>query len=163
MPKIYCGTWAKYNAGSLFGKWFDLEDYADKDEFIEACLEYHKGEEDPELHFQDWQDIPDRFIGESHIDPEFWEYKDYDDRCDGAAKEAYCECFGEWNKDDFEERFRGKYDSWEDMAEQLLDETGELSEIPERLRYYFNYKKYANDLRCGGDLTESNCFYFWSH
>ena len=33
---IYVGTYAKYNAGSLFGKWFDLSDFADKDEFLEA-------------------------------------------------------------------------------------------------------------------------------
>ena len=34
---IYVGTYAKYNAGSLFGKWFNLSDFADKDEFMEAC------------------------------------------------------------------------------------------------------------------------------
>ena len=31
---IYVGTYAKYNAGSLFGKWFDLSDFADKDEIF---------------------------------------------------------------------------------------------------------------------------------
>lgn len=46
---IYVGTYAKYNAGSLFGKWFDLSDFADKDEFLEACKELHKDEDDPEL------------------------------------------------------------------------------------------------------------------
>src|SRR5690606_41483633 len=30
---IYVGTYGKYNAGSIFGKWLNLSDYADKEEF----------------------------------------------------------------------------------------------------------------------------------
>lgn len=55
---IYVGTYAKYNAGSLFGKWFNLSDFADKDEFMEACKELHKDEEDPEFMFQDRETYP---------------------------------------------------------------------------------------------------------
>lgn len=56
--RVYVGTYAKYNNGSLFGKWLDLSDYSDKEEFIEACWELHKDEEDPELMFQDYENIP---------------------------------------------------------------------------------------------------------
>ena len=31
--RIYVGTYAKYNDGNLFGKWLDLEDYADRDDY----------------------------------------------------------------------------------------------------------------------------------
>ena len=34
--RVYVGTYARYNNGSLFGKWLDLSDYSDKDEFLEA-------------------------------------------------------------------------------------------------------------------------------
>jgi hypothetical protein len=27
-PRIYVGTYAKYNAGSIAGAWLDLDDYA---------------------------------------------------------------------------------------------------------------------------------------
>ena len=37
--KVYVGTYAKYNNGSLFGAWLDLSDYSDKEEFYEACRE----------------------------------------------------------------------------------------------------------------------------
>lgn len=57
--QIYVGTYAKYNEGSLFGKWMQLSDYSDLDEFIEACKELHKDEEDPEFMFQDWEEIPE--------------------------------------------------------------------------------------------------------
>ena len=42
--RVYVGTYNKYNNGSLFGKWLDLSDYSDKDEFMEACRELHKDE-----------------------------------------------------------------------------------------------------------------------
>ena len=33
----------------------DLADYKDAEEFLEACYELHKDEEDPELMFQDYE------------------------------------------------------------------------------------------------------------
>lgn len=53
--KLYCGTYKKYNEGSLFGAWMDLDDYEDAEEFTKACLEIHKDEKDPELMFQDYE------------------------------------------------------------------------------------------------------------
>ena len=51
--KVYVGTYAKYNKGSLYGKWLDLSDYEDRDEFYEACRQLHKDESNPEFMFQD--------------------------------------------------------------------------------------------------------------
>lgn len=48
---LYVGTYHKYNCGSLQGKWLNLNDYSDKKEFIRACYDLHKDEEDPELMF----------------------------------------------------------------------------------------------------------------
>lgn len=157
-PRIYVGTYAKYNAGNLFGEWLDLDDYDDKSEFIQACLELHEDEEDPELMFQDWDGIPASFIGECTLDPDFWDYMNSDR--DEDAKVAYMALFDEWNEDDFDERYSGQYDSFTDLAEQLLDDTGELEAIPENLRYYFDYEKYGRDLQLGGDFCEHNGHYF---
>ena len=160
-PRIYVGTYAKYNNGSIQGEWLDLDDYTDKSDFIQACLELHDDEEDPELMFQDWENIPDLFISECSIDPDFWDYMNCDR--DEDAKAAYLACFGEWDESDFEERYHGQYDSFTDLAEQLLDETGELEAIPENLRYYFDYEKYGRDLQLGGDFCEHNGHYFWNY
>ena len=159
-PRIYVGTYAKYNNGSIQGEWLDLDDYNDKSDFIQACLELHDDEEDPELMFQDWENIPDLFISECSIDPDFWEYMNSDR--DEDAKAAYLACFGEWDESDFEERYRGQYDSFTGLAEQLLDETGELEAIPENLRYYFDYEKYGRDLQLGGEFCEYDGHYFWN-
>jgi antirestriction protein len=73
-PKIYVGTYAKYNSGSIEGEWLDLTDYSSYDEFMEACRELHKDEEDPELMFQDYENIPECFVDESWISENYWEY-----------------------------------------------------------------------------------------
>lgn len=64
-PALYCGTYGKYNDGSISGKWLHLEDYADADEFFKACAELHKDEDDPEYMFQDFEGIPRELYGES--------------------------------------------------------------------------------------------------
>lgn len=161
--RIYVGTYAKYNDGNLFGKWFDLEDYTDRDDFYEACAELHADEEDPEFMFQDWEGIPDGMVGECSVSPECWDLIEAYSQHDEDAVNAYLYCFGEWNENDFRDRYRGEYTSWEDFAEQLVDELGYLDEIPEHLRYYFDYEKYARDLRAGGDVCEHDGYYFWNH
>ena len=73
---VYVGTYGKYNNGSLFGAWLDLSDYADKEEFYEACRELHKDEEDAEFMFQDWENVPEGLIGESWISENFFTLRD---------------------------------------------------------------------------------------
>ena len=41
-------------------------------------------------------------------------------------------------------------DSMADVAEQLLEETGALNQIPENLRYYFDFEAYGRDLEIEG-------------
>ncbi|MEL6257053.1 MAG: antirestriction protein ArdA [Bacteroidota bacterium] len=39
-------------------------------------------------------------------------------------------------------------------AEHYLEETGQIEQIPEHLRYYFDYEAYARDLVLGSDIAE---------
>jgi len=47
---------------------------------------------------------------------------------------------------------------------EYLEEQGilDLSGIPQELRYYFDYEKFGRDLELGGDVWESDGFYFWN-
>lgn len=56
--RVYVGTYNKYNSGSLFGKWLDLSDYSDKDEFMEACRELHKDDQDPGIDVSGLREYP---------------------------------------------------------------------------------------------------------
>lgn len=64
-PALYCGTYAKYNNGSIAGKWLYLDDYKTPEEFLQACAKLHKDESDPEYMFQDFEYLPKSLYSES--------------------------------------------------------------------------------------------------
>ena len=159
MPRIYVGTYNAYNEGSLKGAWLDLEDYDDQDDFLRACRELHADESDPEFMFCDHEGIPREFIGECYLKPEFWDYMNCD--IDDDVKEAFMHLFDEWNEDRCRDSYIGAFDNRTKMAENFVDDTGLLDEIPENLRYYFDYEAYGRDMELGGDVFEHNRHWFW--
>lgn len=157
MASVYVGTYAKYNAGSIGGKWLDLEDYADWDEFMDACRELHEDEDDPEFMFQDHEGVPECFIGESYVKPELWDY--LDSRVDDDVKAAYMASNDEWDEVRCNESYIGEFRSDTDLAYQIADDHGILSQIPENLQCYFDFGAYGRDLRL--DVYEQDGHYFW--
>ena len=81
---VYVGTYNKYNEGSLFGKWLDMSDYDSYDDFIAACKELHKDEDEPEFMFQDFDFdsevrlVLKQLVSESHVDPQAWDVFELD-------------------------------------------------------------------------------------
>jgi len=78
--KLYVGTYAKYNRGSLAGAWLNLDDYRNADEFAAACRRLHRDERDPEFMFQDVETDPgadwqEGLYSESGIPREYWTLK----------------------------------------------------------------------------------------
>lgn len=70
---VYCGTYKKYNEGSLDGEWLNLGRYQNAAAFLEACKKLHADESDPEFMYQDFEYLPDEFYSESCIYPEVFE------------------------------------------------------------------------------------------
>lgn len=60
--------------------------------------------------------------------------------------------------DTMREAYVGEYDSAEDMAQEYLDSTGMLSDVPENIARYFDLEAFARDLMY--DHFESNNHYF---
>lgn len=58
-PKVYVGTWAKYNRGSIAGGWLALNECKDYQAFLRKCKALHRSERDPEFMIQDTEDFPD--------------------------------------------------------------------------------------------------------
>lgn len=155
--RIYVGTYAKYNGGSIFGKWLDLSDYSDKEEFYEACRELHKDEQDPEFMFQDWEYIPSDLIGESWLAENIFEIIEAIDELDDDKKAAFEVWLNHGSHDittkditdlirSFEDDFQGAYNDEEDYAYEIVDECYDL---PEFAKTYFDYAKFARDLFMG--------------
>ena len=137
--RVYVGTYGKYNNGSLFGAWLDLSDYADKEEFYEACRELHKDEEDAEYMFQDWENVPENLIGESWISGNFFTLRDAVEDLGDTEQEA----FFVWCNYKGYDLGEGQYDDEEDFAYQIVEECYDL---PEFAKTYFDYEKFARDL-----------------
>lgn len=70
---VYCGTYKKYNEGSLDGGWLHLGRYQNGAAFLEACKKLHADESDLEFMYQDSEYLPDEFYSESCIYPEVFE------------------------------------------------------------------------------------------
>lgn len=153
---IYVGTFGKYASGSLAGAWLNVADYAGEDEFFAACKELHKDEEGPEFMFQDFENLPKGMAGECWINPELFEMAAALADMDESEAEAYgifCDyqgTGGDLSLKHFRECYMGQYDSEEDFAEQFADECGYLDQIPQNLRYYFDFEKFARDLFLDG-------------
>lgn len=165
---VYCGTYRKYNEGSLYGMWIDIELCDDADEFFEVCRKLHDDERDPELMFQDFQGFPSCWysecMGEETIN-KIIEYAQMSDS-DKEMLEDYAEING-GDIDDYDlERVRDKcvasgFDTlqeWSDLkADEMIDDYESMCEhdyflkaampIVDDMRRYFNYDSYYRDIK----------------
>ena len=147
-PSVYCGTYGKYNDGSLCGLWVDISSFDDYDDFIRFCKAIHADEEDPELMFQDFEGFPRQWYSESGMNEDDFDHiKEYCDLCDKYDQDAvddYMEFHDEL--DSFEEAYCGHWDSEEDFARHIVEECYDLDRIMGNLSNYFDYDAFARDL-----------------
>ncbi|WP_316397328.1 antirestriction protein ArdA [Bradyrhizobium sp. 33ap4] len=153
MPRVYVGTYAKYNSGSIKGAWIDLENCASHGDFIAECNKLHSDERDPEFMFQDFEGFPRSYYNESSISPDLWDWfkLDENDRELLAVYQDNVDQSGDIDR--AREAFCGKYDTEADWAEEWLNDTGGLEGVPEHLRNYIDFEAYARDARIGGDMV----------
>lgn len=156
MACIYVGTYAKYSAGSIAGGWIDPEDFSCREDFIEACLELHKDEPDPELMFQGWEDIPAGMIAEACVREELWDWLDLSPTERGLVEVYRANVDPSGSIEQALEEFRGTYRSEAHWAEETLSDSGELQEVPEHLRRYIDFDAYARDAGHNG-VSFVNC------
>lgn len=149
--RVYVGTYAKYNDGSLKGDWLDFADYGSFDDFMEACRELHDDEKDPEFMFQDWDGVPDRWTSEGRLDEEtFGKIQDYLklDDWERDAYQAYLDCgsFDDDSIDAFHEAYAGQADTDAYWSLQLFQDLGVDGIGKENLQQYFDYEAFGRDL-----------------
>lgn len=147
MGSVYCGTYGKYNSGSLQGKWLNVEDYDSKEAFLKACGELHEDERDPELMFQDWEDIPDGLISESWISDIIFQTNEIKSRVEDMGLDfsvfvEFCDYYGYKTQDEAIDKFENNFichGSLRDFAEECM-------EIPDHLYNYIDWDAVVRDL-----------------
>ena len=162
--RIYVGTYKKYNEGSIFGEWVQIDKYTLKG-FYKKCAEIHSDEKDPEFMFQDHEGIPSQLISESWIDERLFDIFDLclsKDKQESFIKYMENQSFY-W--DDIQEAFEsftyayiGNYNSLEDFTDELFDEI-ELPLIPPHLVYCIDYKAYYHTMKHDYFILENGDVY----
>lgn len=155
--RIYVASLADYNAGRLHGVWIDLDgkDTDDVRAEITAMLKRSPEEIAEDYAIHDY---------EGFCSIRIEEYDGIDRVCDLAVAleehgEAFAAFYGHYGYDDveealtrFEDAYAGEMSSFQDYAEELFDELY-AHDIPEPIRFYIDYEKFANDLLLSGDYS----------
>ncbi len=148
-PCVYCGTYYKYNCGSLYGTWLDLTKFYDYDDFIGVCKELHHDERDPELMFQDFMNFPRDLYCESCMGEDIFdkiiEYANLAEQEREAFKD-YLDMGHPFDIETFRERLCGEWNSEKEFAEHIVDSCYNLEEMMGSMYHYFDYDAYARDL-----------------
>ena len=158
-PALYCGTYGKYNQGNFNGMWLNVSTFESYEEFENFCLAIHADEEDPELMFQDGENIPDSLCSESMGEDEFNNLLKYCDLCDEynvSAVDDFLELYSPEDLDRMDDAYVGVYDSKEDFAREIVNERYDIDKMMGDLAYYFDYEAFARDLFMGD-------YHFGSH
>jgi antirestriction protein len=160
--RIYVASLSDYNAGRLHGVWIDCEGKSEGDIRAEVSAMLAAS---TEPYAEEWA-IHDHegfgsLIGECTsfdrvaILAELIEEH-------GDAFIAYAENTGGENLDGFEEAYQGEFDTLADWAEDFMESTGGLSEVPEELQRYFDFESYGRDAQLGGDIYKIGRYVFWN-
>jgi antirestriction protein len=184
--RFYAACLASYNAGILHGTWIDAS--TDTDEMQEAINEMlraspcpnvtveHKGKQVPSA--EEWaaHDYDGAWnLGEYPGLDKIASYVEFIEAADEAGiphdvAAKVLDNFGADYLDDaktaISDNFAGAFDSLEDWAEELENDLGELSNVPERLRGYIDFAAIGRDARLGGDIFDiehdGRLYVFWN-
>ena len=161
-PAIFVSVLADYNAGRSHGAWIPCDQ--GEDTALDAIRNLmatsptlrQEGRESGEWAIHDAEGFDGVWIGEhAQIDelcalaeaieehgPVFAAFYDY-----AASGSTVADCL-----EQFQEAYQGTFDTLEAWAEEWAEETGLLDQVPEPLRYYFDFERYARDCEINGDI-----------
>lgn len=150
-PRIYVGTYGKYNDGSIDGDWVDIDDFDNYEDFVDHCRELHKDEKDPEFMVQDYEGYPEAWYHESGLptEDEFYRMKEISELSE-SEKGAYAAFLSLGYRNDsienFREHYHGTYNNDSDFGYDTVKSFGWDGVGEENLEWYFDYDSFGRDL-----------------
>lgn len=160
-PRVYVASLADYVAGVHHGEWFDVSDADTLRADIAAMLAESptakaEGREAEEYAIHDYEGFGSIKLSE---------FADLDELCQLAEGiEQHGEAYLAWaandsdNREvsDFEDAYRGRYDSLADYVQEFWEECGDLPKAPKGSWWhpanYTDWDKMAHDLELSGDI-----------
>lgn len=150
-PSIYVACLAAYNNGFLHGQWMDATQEPDEIKAgISKMLAASPVPNAEEYAIHDYEGFETVQISEYHGIDEVHELANFVEENGLLGAELYNH-FNSLNeaKTYLEENYSGFYDSIEDYARELNEQT---TEIPQSLQFYIDYEKMARDIKYSGDI-----------
>lgn len=154
---VWIGNLGDYNAGILRGDWYNLDDY-DLDELTEAVDELTNDGQNDYFIADSMSDYGVE-VGEYESLESLYEKYDlvndiidkYGDNA-GDVISAYTDLIDSdlENISSCDFYFYSDCYTMADVAYEIMDQTGELDEMPEHLRRYFDYESYGRDIEIEG-------------
>lgn len=151
--RIYVACLASCNAGILHGVWIDLngKDGDEVREEVDAMLKASPSPDAKEWAIHDY----DGFGGYK-----VHEFADFDDLCElaeaveehGPAVFAWLNNGNDWDERRFQNEYLGEWKSLQDYAENFIEDTGMLEDVPDTITQYFDYKAFARDMEDNGEV-----------
>lgn len=171
--EIFVTTYGVGNEqGFACGKWFDLTDYSEKDNFLEAATQYARqelGDNDPELCFPDYEGeafLDGKLYSECSLSKAIFDIISLDSS-DYALLLAYTNATGEDITDVADQLSRaqdyvvGEYEDDEAFAYEMVSDSYNLDDMPGFLTCHINWSGVARDLMM--DYVSADGYYFRSH
>lgn len=158
-PRIYVASLSDYNAGRLHGVWLEATDIDSVCVGVAAMVKASAAERAEEYAIHDFEGfsryLPSEFaelelvcaIGAAIVEH-------------GTIITGYLEHVGFPTDAEqlpallasFSESYQGAYESLEDWAEQYLQDTGLLEQVPESFRGYLDFESWADDAELSGEI-----------
>ena len=153
-PRIYVACLAAYNGGRLHGEWIDADQGADEiREAIKGMLSRSPEPGAEEWAIHDHENFQGIQIGESTSVDNVAAIAELlrDHESAGAIAYNHFSDLDEARKA-LAEQYYGEWSSLADWAEDHLEDTGGLENVPESLRSYIDFARWARDLEMSGDI-----------
>lgn len=154
---VWIGNLGDYNAGILRGQWFDLDDY-DLDELTAAVEELANDGQNDYFIADSMSDYGVEVSEYENLESLYAKYMTVQDIIEQYGDNAadIIAAYTNTISDDLEHIYSYEFYIYSncytmaDVAFEYLDQTGELDEMPEHLRNYFDYESYGRDMEIEG-------------
>lgn len=166
MLRIYLTNLGKYNEGMLVGEWVDLP--VSEEELEKVFKRIGINDEYEEYFITDYEsDIDGVKVGEYENIDDLNELAEALEDLDSEEENVLSVmledgCTFEEALEKIKDRDYMVYyncDSMEDVAYQVVEESGLLDGVPEKVARYFNYEAYGRDLEIEGTFYQINNAY----
>lgn len=166
MLRIYLTNLGKYNEGMLVGEWVDLP--VSEEELEKVFNRIGINDEYEEYFITDYEsDIDGVKVGEYENIDDLNELAEALEDLDSEKENVLSVmledgCTFEEALEKIKDRDYMVYyncDSMEDVAYQVVEESGLLDGVPEKVARYFNYEAYGRDLEIEGTFYQINNAY----